>query len=65
MSIYDIRCFSFCFLPYDEALEPYYKSKLELKSNSSENRQLIASLSVILLKFKLTKLKLGVLKSDF
>jgi len=45
--------------------EPYYKSKLELKSNSSEFCQLVASLSVILLQVKLTKLKLEVLKSDF
>jgi len=46
-------------------LRPYYKSELELKSNSSEICRLIASLSVILLQLKLTKLKLEVLKFDF
>jgi len=34
-------------------------------SNSSEIRRLIASLSVIQLQLKLTKLKIEVLKSDF
>jgi len=43
----------------------YYKSKLELKSNSSEFCQLIASLSVLILQLNLTTLKLQVLKSDF
>jgi len=47
------------------SIAPYCKSKLELNSNSSEVLQLIASLPVILLQFKLTKFKLEVLKFDF
>jgi len=42
----------------------YYKSKLEMKSNS-KFCQVIVSLSVILLQLTLTKLKLEVFKSDF
>jgi len=45
-------------------LGPYYKSKLELKSNSSEILPVNCKF-VILLQLKLKKLKLEVLKFDF
>jgi len=46
--------------------EPYYKSKLELKSNSNEILPVNCKFTCdSILQLKLTKLKLEVLKSDF
>jgi len=45
-------------------LGPYYKSELELKSNSSEILPVNCSSSVILFQLKLTKLKLSGPKKD-
>jgi len=56
---------NYCISDWQKHLEPYYKSKLELKSYLANFCQLIASLYVILLQLKLTKLKLEILKSDF
>jgi len=53
-SIHDLAKFPFCSSHYLK------RSKLELKSNSSEICQLNASYFVILLHLKLTKLKLKV-----
>jgi len=44
---------------------PFYKSKLELKSNSSEILPANCKFFVILLQLKLTKLKLEVRTSNF
>jgi len=44
---------------------PYYKSKLELKSNSSEILPVNCKFICDLLQLKLTELKHEVLKSDF
>jgi len=43
---------------------PYYKSELELKSNSSEILPVNCKIICIRLQLKLTKLKLEFLKSD-
>jgi len=44
---------------------PYYKNKLEMKSNWSEILPRLIASCVILFQLKLTKLKLEVLNSDF
>jgi len=46
-------------------LGPYYKSKLEPKSNSNEILPVNCKFICYSTQFKLTKLKLEVLKSDF
>jgi len=48
-----------------ECLAPYYKNKLELKSNSSEILPVNCKFISGLFQLKLTKLKPDVLKSDF